>query len=95
MTAPGQSIKCKQCNFWCAAQAAFGDLFSWPSSLLGQIEKILLWICIGIAVIAVVYFVGKEVIHWLFSKKESDGKDIKVNITPVIKEAKAGFRRKK
>lgn len=95
LTTTGQHIQCESCNFWCAAQSLMPDIFSWPSSLIGQIEKILLWICIGIAVVAVVYFVGKEVIHWLFSKKESDGKDIKVNITPVIKEAKAGFRHKK
>lgn len=94
LSSSGQIVKCESCNFWCAASSLMPDVFSWPDSLLGKIEKILLWICIAIAVIAVIYFVGKELLHWLFSKKEKD-RDIKVNITPIVKDAKAGFRRKK
>lgn len=95
MASSGQIVKCESCNFWCAASSLMPDIFSAPSTILGWIEKILLWICIAIAVVAIIYYVGKELIHWFFSKKESNNKDIKVNITPVIKEAKAGFRRKK
>jgi len=72
-TVPGQVIKCQQCNITCALATAVGDIFHIPSSLLGEIEKILLWVALGIVVLVVGY-IGLRFVMGMFGSAGSHSK---------------------
>lgn len=85
MTASGQTIGCKQCDFWCATNTALGDIFGLlnPGGILGTIEKWLIIIAVALAVLFILIFVLKEAYHYFFGRKEGGsgkGKDSNINI---------------
>ncbi len=96
MPIAGQAISCKKCDFWCAANATLGQVFTLPSGLLGQIEKILLWIALGIVILVVVFVVGKELLHLAVSgsDKGKGGQDSNVNIKIASANASFGWKKK-
>lgn len=61
---PGQTVDCRKCGFWCAFQQATGNVLHLPSGLLSKMEKILMYIAIGIVVLIFGYIILKELFTW-------------------------------
>lgn len=85
-TIPGQSIGCRNCNFSCAAGSIFKHILSWPSDLLGGIEKILLWVLIVGVLLFLVVWIGKEILHKIGDKGHD--KHGKHDMTVYVKKEK-------
>lgn len=89
MPIPNQTIACKNVSFWAAASAAAGQalspLFGTLGGFFGQLEKVLLWIAIGIVALVVVYMLGKMILGFFFgqSKEENSSSDHTVKIELV------------
>lgn len=107
MPIAGQTISCKNCDFWCAANAAAGQIFSPALGIFGKIEKILLYIALGIVAVVIVYYIGKELLYWFVGRRRyyggynsyGGGTDVRVELATKndtdITSAKTAFGRKR
>jgi hypothetical protein len=73
---PGTVIQCTNKSFAQAAGDAFPDILKGVlgglGSLLGPLEKILMWVALGIVVLVIGYVLIKEVVHYVGTKKNAE-----------------------